>query len=61
MDVSAVRERLEHTIRYKKKWNNYNTYVLAALSQYVDYCEQGGYTKCILSKTEFANIAAKKK
>jgi hypothetical protein len=60
VDIEYLRDRLDHTIKYKKKWNNHTIYTLGALQEYLDMCDRGGYKKCLISKTEFASIAGKK-
>ena len=60
VDIDYLRVRLNHTIKYKKKWNDYTIYTLGALQEYLDMCDRGGYKKGIISKAEFASIAVKK-
>lgn len=61
IDTEYLRVRLDHTIRYKKKWNDHTIYTLGALQEYLDMCMIGGYKKCIISKLEFASIAENKR
>ena len=61
VDLDWVEERLNKTIQYKKKWNDYNIYQLAALQEYVDFAKNGGYSKIIISKQEMAAILPNKK
>jgi hypothetical protein len=60
VDIEYLRARLNHTIKYKKKWNDHTIYTLGALQEYLDMCDAGNYKKGIISKTEFASIAGKK-
>lgn len=59
-DVSFLEERLNHVLRYTKKWNNYNTYLCIALQEYLKQCKDGGFSKCILSVQELALLLPKK-
>lgn len=61
VDTEYLRDRLNHTIKFKKKWTEYTIYTLSALQEYLDMCDAGGYKKCILSKAEFATIADNKR
>ena len=62
IDLSTVKSRLDKTLRYKKKWyGDQDIYNFVALQNYVDQCESGGYSKCLISKKEFAMISPKKK
>ena len=58
-DVSWLHHHLDHTIKYKRKWNDYNLALLGNLQHYLNQCVDGGYKKCILSKQEYMQIKAK--
>lgn len=60
VEATWFKERLNHTIKYKRKWNDYDIYQLSALQEYLNQIECGNYKKALLSRGEFASIAGKK-
>jgi len=57
-----ARERLKKTLQYKRKWyGDQDIYKFVALQNYLDQCEAGGYSKCLLSWQEVYMIKEKKK
>lgn len=62
VDVSWLKERLNKTLRYKRTWyGDKDIYNFVVLQNYLDQCEQGGYTRCIISSKEMAMLLPKQK
>lgn len=62
VDVSWLEFHLDRTLRYKKKWyGDQDIYKFVVLQNYVDQCTNGDFSKCLLSKQEWASICPKKK
>ncbi|ATN93540.1 hypothetical protein [Pseudoalteromonas phage J2-1_QLiu-2017] len=59
--VDWFEENLKRTIRYKKKWTEYDKDQLGNLLLYLEQIKSNGFRAGILSKQEFAAIAPKKK
>lgn len=58
--VKWARQRLNKTLQYKRTWyGDDDVYKFAALENYIDQCEKGGYTKCLLSWQEVYMIKEK--
>jgi len=61
-DVEWCRFHLDRTLRYKKKWyGNQDIYKFVALQDYISQCENGNFSKCLLSKQEYMSIKPNKK
>lgn len=61
-EVHWVKFHLDRTLKYKRKWyGEQDLYKFVALQDYINQCESGGYSKCLLSKQEWAMIVPKKK
>lgn len=56
-----LEERLNHTIRYTRKWNDYNIYQTSSLQLYLDEIKSGGYKFGLISGQEMALLMPSKK
>lgn len=61
-NIGWCRFHLDRTLKYKRKWyGEQDIYKFVALQDYISQCENGNFSKCLLSKQEFASIAPKRK
>ncbi len=60
-DVSKVIALLNAKMRYKRSWKEHEVYDYGVLLDYLTYCQDGGYKKCLLSKKEWAILQPNKK
>lgn len=62
VDVSWLKDRFNKTLQYKRTWyGDKDIYNFVVLQNYLDQCESGGYTRCIISNKEMAMLLPNKK
>lgn len=62
MSTEWLKERLDKTIQYTRKWNPSREYDLIVLQDYIyNQLIKGGYKKGLISKKEFAILSPNKK
>lgn len=62
VETKWLKERLDKTFQYTRKWNSSKEYDLIVLSDYIEnQLIKGRYRKGLISKKEFAILSPKKK